>query len=68
MVLRMWFLESRVVDHTESVDNEVQQALTTLTDAEREIFEERAGIMEFDGGLSRGDAERAAIKAVLGRR
>lgn len=26
----------------------------------RDVFEERAAIMEFDGGLSRADAERAA--------
>jgi|HubBroStandDraft_6_1064221.scaffolds.fasta_scaffold2823613_1 hypothetical protein len=31
-------------------------------DAERDAFEERAAIMEFDGGLSREEAEREAIK------
>jgi hypothetical protein len=31
----------------------------------REAFEERAAIMEFDGGLSREDAERAAWALVL---
>lgn len=30
-----------------------------------EDFEERAGIMEFDGGLRRADAEREAAKIVL---
>jgi hypothetical protein len=30
-----------------------------------EDFEERAAIMEFDGGLSRGDAEREAALATI---
>ncbi len=34
--------------------------------AAEEKFEERAGIMEFDGGLSRQDAERAAHALVYG--
>ena len=31
--------------------------LKTLDDDAREYFEERAAILEFDGGLSRSDAE-----------
>lgn len=31
-----------------------------MTENEREAFEERAGICEFDGGLSRREAEREA--------
>lgn len=31
-----------------------------LTEDERYIFEERAGIMEYDGGLPRDEAERLA--------
>lgn len=31
-----------------------------------EQFEERAGILEFDGGLSRGEAESLAAEAVRG--
>ena len=31
--------------------------LETLDDDAREYFEERAAILEFDGGLSRSDAE-----------
>ncbi|MBM3775520.1 MAG: hypothetical protein FJW37_10195 [Acidobacteria bacterium] len=30
------------------------------SEAQRDDYEERAGIMEFDGGLSRDEAERAA--------
>ena len=33
-----------------------------------EAFEERAGIMEFDGGLTRGEAERGARGPQPGRR
>ncbi|MDR3415266.1 MAG: hypothetical protein P4L83_03685 [Nevskia sp.] len=36
-----------------------------ITDAMREDFEERAAIMEFDGGLSRDEAEREAWARVL---
>jgi len=39
-----------------------------MTEAEREAFEERAAIMEYDGGLSRRDAEREAMKAVIRNR
>lgn len=39
-----------------------------MTEAEREAYEERAAIMEFDGGLSRRDAEREAMKAVIRNR
>lgn len=38
------------------------------SDAEREAFEERAGIMEFDGGMSREQAEEAARDQVAARR
>lgn len=36
-----------------------------MTDDQKENYEERAAIMEFDGGLSRADAERLAMKCVL---
>ena len=35
-----------------------------MTEAEREDYEERAGIMEYDGGLSREEAEREAWRIV----
>lgn len=38
------------------------------SEAQREAFEERAAIMEFDGGMSREDAERAAWAIVLKQR
>lgn len=38
------------------------------SDAEREAFEERAGIMEFDGGMSREQAEHAARDQLATRR
>ena len=43
----------------------------TLDDDAREFFEERAGIAEFDGGMSRLDAEqlaKALTEAYLERR
>lgn len=37
-----------------------------LTDEERELFEERAAIIEFDGGLSRDEAEQMSINLLRG--
>ena len=55
----------KAVGYVEPACSEVQQFLETITDAEREVFEERAGIMEYDGGLSRDQAEREAMKTIL---
>ena len=41
-------------------------ALEKLSEDKQENFHERAGIMEFDGGLTRREAERAAWKIVVG--
>lgn len=35
------------------------------TDDEKERYEERAAIMEFDGGLPRAEAEKLALQDVL---
>ena len=36
-----------------------------MTDDEKEHYEERAAIMEFDGGLPRAEAEKLALQDVL---
>ena len=35
-----------------------------LTNSSREAYEERAGILEFEAGMSRADAERVAANMV----
>lgn len=35
-----------------------------MTDDQREAYEERAAIMEYEGGLTRAEAEREARKIV----
>lgn len=40
----------------------------TLTEDEHEAFEERAAILEYDAGMSREQAERQALEAVIRRR
>ena len=46
--------------------NEIVSALVArLTDHLREIYEERAAIMEFDGGLPREYAEALALLALI---
>jgi len=39
-----------------------------LTENERDAYEERAAILEYDANLSRYEAERRAMKAVMDRR
>ena len=39
----------------------------TLDDMKREAYEERAGILEFDAGYTRKQAESLAWKMVYGR-
>lgn len=41
-------------------DNVILQIVSAWPDNIREEFEERAAIMEYDGGLSRQEAERLA--------
>ena len=42
--------------------------LDDLTENERDAYEERAGILEFDANLTQYEAERRAMKAVMDRR
>lgn len=44
------------------------ELMAGLSGPERELFEERAAIMEIDGGLSRQAAELEALKAILAGR
>ncbi len=39
-----------------------------LTSADRELYEERAAIREYDGGMSRREAEKAAWEDVQAHR
>lgn len=43
---------------------EVLALLAAEREADKEAFDERAAIMEFDGGLPRADAERAACLCI----
>ncbi len=42
------------------------QLVSKLAEYRQELFEERAAIMEFDGGLSRSEAERLAHRQSTG--
>ncbi len=52
---------------TTPTDAIVADIVSKLDDDLREDFEERAGIIEFDGNLSRGHAECLALLDVLRR-
>ena len=43
------------------IDADVARAVASLTHGQREFFEERAGILEFDSRLPRAEAEREAL-------
>lgn len=51
--------------YTPPLAADVAQWASSLDNNAREHFEERAAIREFDGGLSRRDAERAAMEETL---
>lgn len=57
---------ARLTDSLRAQMRAAKAELLALLDAEarREAFEERAAVMEYDGGLSREDAERAAIESI----
>ncbi len=47
--------------------NDMTASLTELNKEDRVLFEERAAIMEFDGGLTRKEAEQQAARCYNGR-
>jgi hypothetical protein len=53
------------MNHPIPLDPEIAAWVTTLDDNMRELFEERAGIREYDGGLSRREAETEARNDML---
>jgi hypothetical protein len=64
MPLRIRILE----DGTEKgklAEMDTQTFLASLDEEQRSIFEERAAIMEFEGGLTRAEAEKGARACIL---
>lgn len=51
-------------NYVEPLDPRVARAVAQLAEGDREAFEERAAIFEYDGGLPRVEAERRALGAV----
>jgi len=62
------FLRETGCDHFEQTPEWIQLYLFRdwLAAAQQERYEERAAIMEFDGGLTRAEAEKRARKEVFG--
>lgn len=52
----------------ESIFSQTQSLIFALEKSESEEFEERASIMEFDGGLSREEADWRALRIILDNR
>ena len=55
------FLEQRIVIPA----GQFKRALQLVPANERDALEERAAIREYDGGLERDDAERAALSEIM---
>lgn len=53
------------MNHPIPLDPEIAEWVTTLDANTRELFEERAGIREYEGSLSRQEAESEARNEVL---
>ncbi len=53
------------VENVETIFSQTQSLILSLADKDREEFEERASIMEYDGGLSREEADWRALRIVL---
>jgi hypothetical protein len=49
-------------NHPEPLSSDVRQFVETLDIDAREYFEERAGIAEFEAGMSRAEAEQFAME------
>ena len=56
-------LREKALDLEQEID--IKEALKNLTEEGKTLFEERVGIMEVDGGLSKEEAEKKALKAIL---
>jgi len=57
-------LQERLLTLGQRVD--LKELIAGLTEEERGLFEERTGILELDGGLRKEEAEREALKEILG--
>jgi len=64
MPLRIWILEDEI-NFEDTPETDGQSIPSSLNEEQQEIFEERAAIMEYDGGLSRQEAEREAMKGLF---
>jgi hypothetical protein len=51
-------------ENTNSGSNALQVGADTTAEFDRELFDERAGILQFDAGFSRQEAERRAFLEV----
>jgi hypothetical protein len=47
---------------------EMENFLSSLSEEQRYVFEERAAIMEYDGGLTREEAEKQAQQLLQRRK
>ena len=56
------------IEGVESIFSQTQHLILSLGKNEREEFEERASIMEFEGGLSREEADWRALRIILENR
>lgn len=73
MAIKNWILEEAATSipaapEPDPLNIPVSSWLEKLSDDERDTYEERAAIMEYDGGLPREQAEIEAIKRIIQER
>jgi len=54
-----------ILFHDSIVPNQYRESFVFMDESEYEFFEERAAIMEFDGKLTRDEAEQLAYRKIV---
>jgi len=49
------------------VSDTIYHSMVFISEAQKEEYEERAAIMEFEGGMSREEAEKTAFETITGK-
>ena len=58
-------IDNKTIIHDSGAQSNYQESFVFMDEAEYELFEERAAIIQYEGKLSRNDAEYLAYQRVL---
>ena len=68
MISPLQFNDCSNNDYEQSLLTQIQKVANSLNGEELETFEERSAIMEYEGGLSREEADWRALRIILENR